>query len=134
MTLLEHDWFPREVPPNVHIGEGSWLYSSFAFLHFRSTRPDAVTIGAHSGVYIGSMFDLGSQGSVRIGNYCAIAGPVISTNAHVEIGNYSLISYSVTIAGSPFAVPPPEDDRSESADIVIGDDTWIGARATILGG
>jgi len=43
---LAHDWFPRALPDNVVIGERSWLYSSFAFLHYRSDQPCGVRIGS----------------------------------------------------------------------------------------
>src|SRR5206468_389872 len=59
---LAHDWYPVPVPANVVLGDRSWLYSSFAFLHFRSQRPAAVRIGRASGIYVGSFFDLGPDG------------------------------------------------------------------------
>ena len=51
---LQHDWFPRPLPKNVKIGSDSWVYSSFAFLHFRSRLRHAVVIGNHTGVYNGT--------------------------------------------------------------------------------
>ena len=36
---LPHDWFPRPLPSNVRLGEGTWLYSTFAFLHYESEQP-----------------------------------------------------------------------------------------------
>ena len=49
--FLEHDWFPKPLPGNVEIGTGSWLYSAFAFLHYRSEQPCGVRIGHNSGIY-----------------------------------------------------------------------------------
>ena len=43
---LPHDWYPEPLPPNVTIGERSWIYSSFAFSHFRSKIDPAVQIRA----------------------------------------------------------------------------------------
>jgi acetyltransferase-like isoleucine patch superfamily enzyme len=139
---LAHDWHPAPLPSNVHVGEQSWLYSAFAFLNYRSTRPCGVRIGRASGVYRGTMFDLGTNGEVEIGDYCTVAGPTINTNGRVVIGDYALISYHVVIADTFAAIPPRDEgpplERPALGDpavsIVIGDDVWIGARAVILAG
>ena len=54
MSFIAGDWFDRPLPPNVRIGEGSHVYSSYAFLHHASERPCAVRIGRASGIYAGS--------------------------------------------------------------------------------
>jgi acetyltransferase-like isoleucine patch superfamily enzyme len=134
---LEHDWFPRPLPDNVELGSGSWLYSSYAFLHYRSRRPRGLRVGQHSGVYVGTMFDLGPEGEVEIGDYCAIVGPIISTNQRIGIGDYAFISYDVVLADSPFATPQHSETREDERGgegIVIGENVWIGARATLLSG
>ena len=139
---LEHDWWPRPVPRNVVIGEGSWIYSSYAFLHYRSEKPCGVRIGHDTGVYVGTMFQLDRGGEVSIGNYGAIAGPIIATSGRISIGDYALISYEVVIADSPFAGPPggmevlrrrADGDRA-GEEISISDNVWIGAKAVVLGG
>src|SRR5262245_42283944 len=129
---LENDWFERSLPNNVSLGDGSTLYSSFSFIHYHSTLPTGVKIGTKSGVYIGSFFDLGPQGSVEIGNFCSIVGAIITSNGSVRIGDFVLIAHEVTIAASPFATP---DFRvlPKSPDIVIGDNVWIGMRSVLLG-
>lgn len=130
---LEDDWFPRPLPKNVHISSTSSLYSSFAFLHYQSRLPEGVKIGNHSGVYIGSFFELGPEGSVEIGDFCTIVGAIISSNGHVRIGDHVLVSHEVTIAGSAFALPAFVN-TPKSPDTIIGDNVWIGMRAVILGG
>src|SRR4051812_37344340 len=85
-VALAHDWFEVELPANVLIGEDSWLHSSYACRHYRSAR--GVRIGAHSGVYKGSFFDLGPDGEVTIGDYTTVVGAIIATNGRVTIGNY----------------------------------------------
>jgi acetyltransferase-like isoleucine patch superfamily enzyme len=140
--MVDHDWCPNPLPSNVEIGDRSWLYSSFAFVHYRSQRPCGVRIGHDSGIYIGSYFDLGPRGEVDIGDYCTVAGPIISTNCRVEIGDYALISFHVVIADSFAAVPPGDagtggDDSGLSTPpttVVIGENAWIGARAVLLAG
>jgi acetyltransferase-like isoleucine patch superfamily enzyme len=133
---LPDDWFPRPLPANVSLGEGSWLYSSFAFLHYRSRQALGVEIGAHSGVYNGSFFNLGPSGRVRIGDYSTLVGVIVSSDAEVVIGNYCFLSHEVVLAEQFAAVPGMASDATAPADrrIAIGDNVWIGARAVILGG
>jgi acetyltransferase-like isoleucine patch superfamily enzyme len=133
---LPHDWYEAGIPENVTIGERSWLYSAYAFLHYRSERPTGVRIGRDSGVYIGTLFDVGPDGEVEIGDFCTIAGPVISTNGRVEIGGYAFISFQVTIADGPHAVPPTSRAAHDGGrpEIVIEENVWIGAKAVILPG
>jgi acetyltransferase-like isoleucine patch superfamily enzyme len=132
---LDHDWWPVPLPGNVTIGERSWLYSSYAFLHYSSRRPLGVSIGNDTGVYIGTMFDLGPEAECSIGSFCAVVGPTIATNGRVTIGDYAFISYHVVIADSPHAAPPGSREGAETArgDIEIGDNVWIGVRAVIAG-
>jgi acetyltransferase-like isoleucine patch superfamily enzyme len=137
--ILPHDWFEAPLPASCRLGERSWLYSSFAFRHFRSLQPAAVEVGIDSGLYAGTFFDLGADASVSIGRFCSIVGAIFATNARISIGDYVFISHEVVIADDEIAVPPFERRSAESQptvhrDIVIEDDVWIGAQAIILGG
>lgn len=136
---LAHDWFDRDLPEQIAIGEGSWLYSSFSMLHFASRRRHALSLGRYSGVYDGCHFELGPNGRVTIGDYCAIVGAIINTDRHVWIGNFVFIAHEVVIADTAFA-RPWEDDAGNSGEadptrpgMSIGDNAWIGARAVMLG-
>jgi len=136
---LAHDWFPRPLPDNVVLGEGSWLYSSFAFLHCRSRRPCAVRIGPDSGVYHGTFFELGPEGEVEIGRYCSIVGAIIQTNGRIAIGDYAFLAHEVVLADSAVAWPPSTADGREGIGaprpgIEIGENAWIGAQALLLAG
>jgi acetyltransferase-like isoleucine patch superfamily enzyme len=133
---LDHDWYPEPLPGNVTIGERSWLYSSFAFLHHESRRSSSVTVGRDSGVYHQTFFDLGPDARVEIGDYCAIAGPIFSTNGRIVVGDYAFVSYGVVLADSPTAVPPRSSAHRVPSDpsIVLEDNVWIGVRAIVLGG
>ena len=135
---MAHDWFPRPLPANVALADRSWLYSSFAFAHCRSTQPNAVRVGPSSGVYNG-FFDLGPNGEVTIGAYCTLVYVIVATNGCVTIGDYCFLSHEVVIADSAYATPwrsdarvAPERKRAEA--IVLGDDVWIGAGAVLLSG
>ena len=131
---LEHDWFPRPLPANVSIGERSWCYSSFAFLHYRSTRPCGVRVGHDTGIYNGSFFDLGADAEVTIGNFCTIVGAIIVTNGRVHIGDYSFIAHEVVLADHAAMTPASHGSRGKTKGISIGANSWIGARATLLDG
>jgi acetyltransferase-like isoleucine patch superfamily enzyme len=135
-SVLEHDWFPRSLPPNVAIGERSWLYSAFAFLHYRSQRPCGVRVGRDSGIYHGSFFDLGPAGEVEIGDFCTLVGAVMACNSRVVIGDYVFIAHEVALADGFAAIPGagPDDAGEPETSIVIGENSWIGARAVLLAG
>jgi acetyltransferase-like isoleucine patch superfamily enzyme len=129
---LEHDWFPGDVPDNVAIGEGSWVHSAHAFQHYASRR--GVSIGRQSGIYVGTYFELGPDGSVDIGDYCTLVGAIIATNGKVAIGDYTFIAHEVVIADSPAAVPPNERSDAPGGDVIIGQTAWVGTRAVLLAG
>ena len=130
---LEHDWFPVAVPDNVEIGEGSWVYSAFAFRHYASRR--GVTIGRHSGLYNGTFLDLGPAGEVHIGDYSTIVGAIIATNGRVVIADYTFIAHEVVIADTSAAIPQGASATPLPDPVVaIGEDAWIGARAVLLAG
>jgi acetyltransferase-like isoleucine patch superfamily enzyme len=139
---LPHDWFPRPLPPNVVLGERSWCYSSFAFLHYQSRRQCGVRIGCDSGIYNGTFFDLGPDGEVEIGNFTTLVGVIISTNSRVVIGDYTFLAHEVVLADSFAATPDSAPDNvrhqveacGRSTVIELGKNCWIGARAVLLSG
>ena len=134
---LLHDWFPQPLPENVELGERSWLYSSYAFAHYRSRRALGLQVGHDSGLYNGTILDLGPDGEVTVGDYCTIVRAIITGNVRVEIGDYVFIAHEVVIADHFAATPPDapgvEPRGPQCARVVIGDTAWIGARAILLG-
>ena len=102
---LPHDWFAAPIPANVEFGERCWIYSSYAFLHFRSRQKVGLRMGHDVGVYIGGMFEVGPEGTVEVGDFTALVGPTINTNGTVKIGNYVFIAHEVVIADHFAAVP-----------------------------
>ena len=131
---LDHDWYPQDLPDNVVMGEGSWLYSTYAFRHYASRAPVGVEIGRRCGLYNGTFFDLGPSGRVRIGDFCTVVGAIFSTDGEVEIGDYALIAHQVVIADHAAAAPPGSAPAGPARPISIGANAWIGARAILLGG
>jgi acetyltransferase-like isoleucine patch superfamily enzyme len=131
--VLAHDWFPVPLPGSVVLGEGTWLYSAYAFRHFASTRPVAVRVGRRTGVYDGTFFDLGPEGEVVIGDACTVVGAVFATNGRVTLGDHVFIAHEVTFADTPFATPAPAAGPVRRG-IQVGNTAWIGARAILLDG
>ena len=136
---MEHDWFPQQLPANVELGAGTWLYSAFAFIHCRSRRAVAVRVGRSSGIYNGSFFELGAAGEVSIGDHTTLVGAIIATNGRVRIGNYCFVAHEVVIGDTSFARPPDGDQSPGSIDdtapcIDLADDVWVGAGAILLAG
>lgn len=133
--VLDHDWFPRSLPDNVEIGPNSWLFSSYAFLHYRSKKEPAVKIGSSCGIYDGTFFELGPEGRVEIGNYTTVVGVIFSTNTRISIGSYAFLAHEVIIADRANMTPPGSGAPfRDSGEIRIGDEVWIGAGVTILKG
>ena len=142
------DWFDRPLPGNLRMGEGSWLYSAYAFLHSRSRRPCALSVGRNTGIYQGSFFELGPEGEVRIGDYCSLVSVIIATNGLVLIGSYTFLAHEVVIADHFAATPwrcgagsivcapkgAPSVEPKGVPSVVLGDDVWIGAGVTLLEG
>jgi acetyltransferase-like isoleucine patch superfamily enzyme len=113
------------------LGPGAWLYSAFAFAHYDSQRPCGVRVGANTGLYDGTFFDLGREGEVGIGRFCSIVGAIFATNGRVEIGDHVFVAHEVVVADRWDAVPSP---TGSGASVLVGDTAWIGARAVLLGG
>lgn len=128
---LEHDWFNRPLPDHVRMGERSWCYSSYAFLHDQSRSPRAVRIGQDTGVYHGTFFDLGPEAEVCIGDFATLVGVIISTNSRVEIGDYCFLAHEVVLADRAAAMP--DHGPGTASGIHFGDNCWVGMRAVIIG-
>jgi len=130
---LSHDWFPRPLPDNVRLGQRSWCYSSFAFLHYRSRRPHGLDVGHDTGIYHGTFFELGPEAEVVIGNYCTLVGAILATNRRITIGHYCFLAHETVLADTDTATPSPSTP-DPGPGIVLEDNCWIGARAVLLAG
>jgi acetyltransferase-like isoleucine patch superfamily enzyme len=95
-----------------------------------------VRIGHDTGVYHGSFFDLGPRGEVTIGDYCALVGAVFACNSRVVIEDYVFVAHEVTFADGAVAVPGagPVGAGEPPTSIVLGANSWVGARAVLLAG
>jgi acetyltransferase-like isoleucine patch superfamily enzyme len=138
---LAHDWFSQPLPTNVRLGERTWLYSSYAFSHYRSRASIGLHVGADTGLYHGTFFDLGPDAEVEIGNYCSLVGVIFATNGRVSIGDYTFISHEVVVADTQWPMPNCDGGfRTQQfatisgANLIeIGRNVWIGAQAIVVG-
>jgi acetyltransferase-like isoleucine patch superfamily enzyme len=94
---LPWDWYPGTIPNNVVLDDNVYIETSFSFLHYRSRASVGLRIGRGTCVYAGTMFDVGVNGQVRIGDYGLLNGAMIFCDAAVEIGDYALISWNVVL-------------------------------------
>jgi len=148
---LPWDWYPGRVPDNVTVDPGAYLETTYSFQLFRSAAADAVRIGRGSSIYLGVMFDVGSQGRVSIGEFTLINGARIICDAEVSIGDYCLISWNTvfmdttrlpaTVAArrkvlTAMATREPRriEDATPARPIRIGRNVWIGFDACVLPG
>lgn len=148
---LAHDWYEGVIPDNVSIDEEAYVETAFSFVLYRSQAPVGVRYerGAHT--YLGTMFDVGPQGRVRLGQYALVHGARIICDASVEIGDYAMLSWNVVLmdtyrvprdpvrrrellralSRSPARALPPDEHASA---ITIEPNVWIGFDACVLPG
>jgi acetyltransferase-like isoleucine patch superfamily enzyme len=143
-------WNSGDLPANVLVGRNSLITGNIAFKRFFSHREPALTIG-ESCTIDGVQFALGGNARVSIGNYCFFSSAVLLCELELQIGNYVVIGWNVTVADTDFhpispaariedafalsplgkgRARPPIDHRP----VVIEDDVWIGPNAAILKG
>lgn len=148
---LPDDWYDGYVPENVVIEEGAYVETSYSFTAHRSRVKESVWIRRAASVYQGTMFDLGPEARVSIGEYTLINSARIICDSVVEIGDYSLLSWNVLIMDSyRMALDLPnrraglanaavrrwlEEAPSRPAlPVKIGRNVWIGFDVCILPG
>jgi maltose O-acetyltransferase len=95
----------------ARIGRESLIYPGVQMLN-----PRKISIGSHTSIAGGASLRAGTQGTISIGDRCAIA-------AFTRI---------VTATHDPDVLPITSVGINRS--VVIGDDVWIGTGATILPG
>jgi acetyltransferase-like isoleucine patch superfamily enzyme len=148
---LSWDWYPGRVPENVSVDPEAYLETTYSFQLFRSRAADAVRIGRGSSIYLGVMFDVGTQGRVSIGDFTLINGARIICDAEVSIGDYCLISWNtvfmdtrrlpqnVTARRQEIEMASTREPRrfeceAPAQPIRIGRNVWIGFDSCVLPG
>lgn len=145
------DWYPGTIPATVRIDDTAFVESTFSFHVYRSRRPGGVTFGRGASAYAGTMFDVGREGRVVLGECAMVNGAHVICDAEVTIGDYTLISWNVVLmdAYRPHAVSSTRREElrrvphrvrrrarslGPARPIHIGRNVWIGFEACILPG
>lgn len=148
---LEWDWFPGTIPENVVIPDTAYVETSYSFHFFRSRLPQAVRYGRGASTYLGTMFDLGPEARVTLGDFALVHGARIICDAEISIGDYALISWNVVLMDTYRMPLDPVPRRQEleclpqrpmriaaarvaAHPIRIGNNVWIGFDACVLPG
>lgn len=114
---LPWDWYSGRIPENVRVDETAYVETSFSFYFFRSVVPDGVTIGRGASTYLGTMFDVGTRGRVRLGECALVHGARIICDEEITVGDYALISWNVVLMDT-YRVPFDARARREELERV----------------
>jgi acetyltransferase-like isoleucine patch superfamily enzyme len=148
---IDGDWYPGKIPPNVNLDDTAYCETTFSFHLFRSQLPLAITYGRGSSTYLGTMFDVGAQGRVKIGDYALVHGARIICDSEIYIGDYALISWNVVLMDTyrlsmvrserrkelklvPTRVPRVMEGNVSAKPIHIERNVWLGFEACVLPG
>jgi acetyltransferase-like isoleucine patch superfamily enzyme len=148
---LPWDWYEGQIPQNTIIDPTAYIETSYSFRSFRSQLPAGVEYGRGASTYLGTMFDVGTNGHVKLGDYALVHGARIICDAEILIGDHALISWNVVLMDT-YRVPPdvaarrrelellPQRElRIAAADVPalpvrIGPNVWIGFDSCVLPG
>lgn len=115
---LAWDWYPGKIPDNVVVNETAYIETTFSFYLFRSQLPNAVEIGAGASTYLGTMFDVGPRGRVKLGQFALVHGARIICDTEIVIGDYALISWNVVLMDT-YRVPFGKAERRKELEQVL---------------
>jgi acetyltransferase-like isoleucine patch superfamily enzyme len=148
---LSWDWYSGTIPDNAMIDETAYVETTYSFNLYRSLAPVGLQIGKGASVYLGTMFDVGTQGQFSLGNYALMNGVRVICDDEIKIGDYALISWNVVLMDTYRAPLNPVERRREleqipkrelrridakqmARPIHIGANVWIGFDACVLPG
>jgi len=148
---LPGDWYDGLVPDNTSIHETAHLESAYSFYLYRSELDEGVRMGEGSSAYLGTMFDIGTHGSVRIGSFTLVNGAWFICDRGIEVGDYTFISWNVLLMDSyrvshdpavrredllrvPHRRPRTPQFSEAVRPLAIGSNVWIGFDVCVLPG
>lgn len=147
---LPWDWYPGVIPENVVVDETAYVETTFSFELFRSQQPAGVSYGRGASTYLGTMFDVGPEGRVTLGECALVHGARIICDSEISIGDYALISWNVVLMDTyrvPFGIGARRAELELAAHshrapqaqvsarpIRIEPNVWIGFDACVLPG
>lgn len=148
---LPWDWYADVIPQNVSLDESAYVETTYSFLLYRSTVPEGVRIGRGSTTYLGTMFDLGPEARVHIGDFCCVHGAWFICDSEITVGNYAMISWNVVFMDT-YGVPLDPVERRKQLEVLpfdgrrraprgapakpihIGRNVWIGFDCIVMPG
>src|SRR5262249_16183472 len=131
--------------------EAAYIETSFSFHLYRSQLHGGVEYGRGASTYLGTMFDVGPRGRVKLGEYALVHGARIICDSEVIIGDHPLISWNVVLMDTyrvslnarerrkKLELVPTYQPRIASANInskpiSIERNVWIGFDACVFPG
>ena len=148
---VPYDWYDGVVPECADVDEQAYLESAFSFIDCRARRQHAVRIARGAHVYSASIFDLGPEADVSIGECSMLNGARLVCDGKIEIGRFATISWNVVFMDS-YRLPVDPDARrplvvnaaraghwpleavSPPHAIKLHDNVWIGFDVCVLPG
>ena len=148
---LSWDWYPGTVPDGVELHDTAYVETTFSFLLYRSEQRPGVVYGRGASSYLGTMFDVGPCGRVRLGDFALVHGARIICDAEVVIGDHALISWNVVLMDTYRLSADPLVRRrelsavsagrprvlagaAEARPVVVGAGAWLGFDVVVLPG
>ena len=148
---LEWDWYAGTIPENVVVADSAYIETTFSFHLYRSERDVGVEYGHGAATYLGTMFDVGPRGQVRLGRYALVHGARFICDREVDIGDHATISWNTVFMDSyrvPLSVAARRQvvtaanaspDRrlvfeDEARPIRVEPNVWVGFDAVLLPG
>jgi acetyltransferase-like isoleucine patch superfamily enzyme len=116
---LPWDWYPGRIPENAAVDDTAYVETTYSFYFFRSELPRGVEIGRGASTYLGTMFDVGPRGHVRLGDYALVHGARIICDSEIMIGNYALLSWNVVLMDT-YRFPLGVKERRKELEILPG--------------
>lgn len=148
---IEGDWFDGAIPENVVIDESAHVETSFSFHCFRSRQSDGLRLGRAAAVYGQTVFDVGPDGRVSIGEFTLLSGARLVCDRQITIGSYCMFAWNVCLLDSRRMAQDPALRRQfleqaianefnwpertvDAQPIVIADNVWVGFDSVVLPG
>jgi carbonic anhydrase/acetyltransferase-like protein (isoleucine patch superfamily) len=114
---LAWDWYNGTIPRNVEIDETAYVETSYSFLDYRSEQSPGVKLGRGASAYKSTMFDVGANGRVMLGEYTLVHGARIICDSEITVGDFSFISWNVVLMDS-YRLPLTPSERRRALELI----------------
>jgi len=143
---LKDDWCSIGIPSNVRMEADSYIETSHVFHRFESKTSPAVVMARGSSAYLGTVFDMGPESAVSLGECTMLNAAHLIVEGRLDIGNYVLVSWGVVIMDcyriaachqtrrQSMQINPLNSDVTRIEPVTIHDAVWIGFNSTIMPG